>query len=208
MIERRLPIIIRPPATTWTSKDVIQALRDHFFREIWNIRTFRELELEPHPEDDKYHRRADLLAIFPTGVHHTNKFVASRKLLHNKHHDPYLFNRLPEGWRTGFEIKVNRLDLISDLKQRWKQNPLARICNEVYFICPRGLIKHEPKNKYGFAAMDVDLPWGMGLIEVYRDDRARWKGALRAELKKLSKIEIYPETPPWFLNRLLLSRRG
>lgn len=192
----------------WTAKTVGEALRHHFLRDTYATQTFRELELEPHHDDDKSCRRADMMTIFLHGSNENCRFVKDRK--YDRHRD-YQFTRLPVGWRVGFEIKVSRGDLVNDIKQRWKQNPLARLVNEIYLVCPRGLIKWKEVQRPGFAECwkypDVELPWRMGVIEVYKDERPQWLGSPRAQIIQLAGYNPSPETPLWFVHRLLEARK-
>lgn len=206
-MDRRLPKIPPPIPQTWKAAEVMEALIGHLMKDIYNRALFKELELEPHHEDEKYVRRADLLAIFPTGVHKNCRFIRERKY---DQWESYPFRQLPAGWRCGFEIKVSRGDLIADLKQTWKQKPLSKLCNEIYLVYPRGAIKRRVEKRewqgvaYEHEVSDIALPWGMGAIEVWRDERPRWLGNLRARIVKLARYNMLPETPAWFLNRLLL----
>lgn len=194
----------------WTADKVLHALCTHYLYECTSTASFRELELHSHQLDDKCFRRADYMTVFCHGVTDSYRFAKDRQKLHHPHYEPYRLTRLPGGWRTGFEIKVSRADLLCDIKQEWKQNPLARVCNEVFLVHPRGLWKQKPHPSPhcpGQFIDEFDLPWGMGRIEVYHDERKQWFGALRAKIVKLPSYNMQPEFPPWLLANMLLCRR-
>ena len=54
---------------------------------------------------------------------------------------------------------------------------------------------------------EFKLPWGMGRIEVYHDERKQWYGAMRAKIVELPSYNMQPETPPWLLANMLLHHR-
>lgn len=209
-MDRRTPgARVAPVSSVWNAKDVHAALKKHYLDDIWSAVSFKELELEPHHEDEKYFRRADLLTVFCGGISRNARWSIDKAKLYHQH-ETYPFKQSPDGWRIGFEIKVSRADLMHDIKQKWKQNPLARLTNEIYVVYPRGLIRQKPHpspHMPGHFVPDAELPWGMGAIEVYRDERSQWLGSLRAKITKLARFNANAEMPVWFMNRLLLARR-
>lgn len=208
-MERLRPTPRLADSTRWTAQEVMQALNSHYLWECTSTASFPELELHPHIDDNKCFRRADLLTVFNYGVCDSYKFAKDRQQLYRPY-DSYPLRRLPNGWRTGFEIKVTRADLLCDLKQEHKQSGLAKVCNETYLVHPRGMWKQKPHPSPHCPGQFIDeftLPHGMGRIEVYHDPRPRWFGALRAKIVKLPSYNMQPETPPWLLANMLLHNR-
>lgn len=66
----------------------------------------------------------------------------------------------------GFEIKVSRSDMKSELKNPDKAEEIARFCNCWYLVVPSGLIKP-----------DDEIPIGWGILEVNQDMAIRQKKA-------------------------------
>lgn len=61
----------------------------------------------------------------------------------------------------GYEIKVNRGDLLSELRNPEKRAVAMRHCHQFYFVTPMGLAHH------------TDFPDDCGLIEIWKDKSKR-----------------------------------
>ena len=188
---------------TWTARDVAEALVKNYLDGGTTANLF-EFELPADEADDDgarttYYRRADLLTIFCGGVSDKMPFVRQRE---TNPRSQVWFRYLPWGWRTAFEIKVSRGDFRADAKQRWKHTPIRRCVNEMFFVYPRGLISIGPEWDYHNKDEQL-LPTGTGAIEVYRDERARWKGALRAQIIRSPVVSMNLETPREFVDQLV-----
>jgi len=84
------------------------------------------------------------------------------------------------------------------------------VCNETFLVHPKGLWKQKPHpspHMQGHFVDEFKLPWGMGRIEVYHDERKQWYGAMRAKIVELPSYNMQPETPPWLLANMLLHHR-
>lgn len=57
----------------------------------------------------------------------------------------------------GFEIKVTRSDLLSDLRNEYKQIPAMKYCHQFYYVTTKGL------------AQQTEFPDNVGLIEIWRN---------------------------------------
>lgn len=71
----------------------------------------------------------------------------------------------------GFEIKISRSDLKSELNKPDKAEEIARFCNCWYLVTPTGLIRP-----------DDEIPLGWGVLEVSPDMSIRKKKAAEARL--------------------------
>lgn len=171
---------------SWTAKEVLEALVRTYLDAI----TFANLvEFEcPTFEEGRYMRRADLLTIMINGGQAPWTTTGAADKGPNSTRNGYV----PGGYRVAFEIKVSRADFNVDVKQQWKHSPIRQVVNEFFFVAPEGLIK---PSDYGHFD---DLPYGVGLIELYRDPRKRWAGTPRLKITKPAVVKLHPETPLWF----------
>lgn len=193
--------------TTWKASEVIAAFQKHYLDDVYGAIQYQELELQSHDEDEAYCRRADLFIMYAKGIHHSCKWSKHRyPHYQNMKHESSQWRRYPVGWRIGFEVKVTRLDLKNDIKQRWKQNPLIRYTNEAYLLVPRGLLNWKIPYPGAQPSPDLAPPLGMGIIEVFKDARKQWEGSLRAEIMRPSYLHTHPELPHWLIIRMLLAR--
>lgn len=117
---------------------------------------------------------------------------------------------MPAGWRFGFEIKVAVDDLRGDLRHPSKREAVRACAHEFYYVTPRGLTQPAERFDSAFARWNGALPendarsggprtrvpHGVGLIEVWRDQRKRWLGARRAEVVFPARPNLQPHTPP------------
>lgn len=203
-------------AEVWTAALVAEALITQYLFEPTTANLL-EFTLPAADEDAKgYTRRIDLLSILCSGTWNKNRLNADREKADATWRDlfgfgrsataPITINRLPCGWRIAFEIKISRSDFNADRKQVHKHAPISRCCNEFYFVAPRGVIPMTTQRTREDIAKPVldhgQLPYGAGLIEVYRDDRAAWRGTLRARVVHPASVDLTPDTPLSFVDAL------
>jgi hypothetical protein len=94
---------------------------------------------------------------------------------------------------VAFEIKAHRADLVRDLRDRYKHQPVADCVNELYFVLPDGLLTSDDH---------YNLPFGAGIITVYRDGRKRWAGKSRTRITRQATLNMMPNTPLGMVNAL------
>ena len=186
----------------WTAADVAEALVRNYLDALTCANMF-EFELPAEAEDEgkltNWYRRADLLSIFCGGVSDKSPFLRERP---STPRSQSWLRTLPYGWRTAFEIKVSRADFRVDARQRYKHTPILRVVNEMFFAYPRGLVRIAEEPDYHNKDEDL-LPYGAGAIEVWRDERKRWAGALRARIVRTPTINFQPETTREFVDQLV-----
>lgn len=191
-----------PVVGKWTALDVAEALIKSYLDE-WSCANLFEFEMPSDEYDDGnqrsvYCRRTDLLTIFCGGVSERSAFVRQRSTTAKSR---MWFRSLPYGWRSAFEIKTSRADFAVDARQSWKHTPIRRAVNELFFVYPRGLVDITEDWRAGNAD-ERFVGTGDGAIEVYRDERKRWEGSLRAQIVRTPTPSLMVETTREFVDQL------